>query len=68
VIQCASILIGESDGRQLGFFDVEERLAALSAKGDAFEKLSRLMAGAYYEGVVMQHRSAQIKRGLDMAA
>jgi transposase len=29
--------------RQPGFFDVEERLAALSAKGDALEKLLRLV-------------------------
>ena len=29
--------------RQPGFFDVEERLAALSAKGDSLEKLGRLV-------------------------
>lgn len=29
--------------RQPGFFDIEERLAALSAKGDALEKLDRLI-------------------------
>jgi IS5 family transposase len=29
--------------RQPGFFDVEERLAALSAKGDVLEKLDRLV-------------------------
>ena len=28
--------------RQPGFFDVEERLAALSTKGDSLEKLGRL--------------------------
>ena len=27
-------------GRQLGFFDLEERLAGLSAKGDGLERLS----------------------------
>ena len=30
-------------GRQAGFFDVEERMAALSAKGDSLEKLARLV-------------------------
>ena len=29
--------------RQAGFFDIDERLAALSAKGDALEKLAKLV-------------------------
>lgn len=30
-------------GRQIGFFDVEERLAGLSAKGDSLERLAAVI-------------------------
>jgi hypothetical protein len=43
VIQFAEIRsLGARMARQAGFFDVEERLASLSAKGDSLEKLGRL--------------------------
>src|SRR5437879_6116839 len=36
-------MIRETQMGQLGFFDVEERLAALSAKGDPLEAIGRLV-------------------------
>ena len=37
------LVLGEGDGRQAGFFDVEERLRELSAKGDDLEQIAALV-------------------------
>src|SRR5438132_4995939 len=63
---CASLMrdgmIRETQMGQLGFFDAEERLAALSAKGDPLEAIDRLVPWESFradiEAVVLTKNSA----------
>jgi hypothetical protein len=43
VIRSAGFATGVADAGQPGFFDVEERLKELSAKGDALERLNAVV-------------------------
>jgi hypothetical protein len=44
---------------QLGFFDADKRLAAISAKGDPLEMIDRVVGSPRPEGVVRPKRPQQ---------
>ncbi len=53
MIHCAPIGLGRASmARQAGLLDIDVRLAALSAKGDALEKLTSKAFGQFWNGLV----------------